>query len=133
MKKIKIIFFSIIISSFLNSCKKTEEVKPSIIGIWKGKFGIGATVIPNTDVIFDIKDDGSVLVYNAADVASATVKGNGTYSTLNGGIDFAGKYIYPGNALNYSVEMATTTDYVDLKGIWKYNGTLGGKIEVKKQ
>ena len=116
------------------SCKKKViEAKPSILGIWKGKFGLGTNVTPNSEVIFEIKDDGTLTVYNGADIATSTIKGTGRYDTLNGGLDFSGKYVYAGNPVNYVVEMTTTTAYTDLKGKWTFNGTAGGKIELKKQ
>jgi hypothetical protein len=131
MKKILILCFLCL--AILSACtKKDVAPKPSIAGIWKGKFGIGANVAPNQDVIFDIKDDGTILVYNGADIPSATVKGSGTYMSLNGGIELSAKYTYPGNALIYAIEMKTTSEYKDLKGTWTYNNTPGGKIELQK-
>jgi hypothetical protein len=51
---------------------------------------------------------------------------------LNGNLEVTAKYTYTGNALNYAVQMKTTAVFQDLAGTWTYNGTAGGKIELKK-
>jgi hypothetical protein len=129
----KLLILSVLTLALVSACtKKVVAPKPSIVGIWKGKFGVGANVTPNQDVIFDFKEDGTILVYNGADIPSATAKGSGTYMSLNGGIELSAKYTYPGNAFNYAVEMKTNSEYKDLSGTWTFNNTAGGKIEVKK-
>jgi hypothetical protein len=124
-----------ILFALFSACTKKTIVapKPSLIGIWKGKFGIGANVTPNQDVVFEIKDDGSLTVYNGADIGTATVKGSGTYMTINGFLELTANYKYPGNNLNYAVQMKTTDAFQDLTGTWTFDKTAGGKIELKKQ
>ncbi len=117
----------------LLNCKKTAEVKPSIYGIWKGKFGIGANVEPNTDVIFDLKEDGSITVYNGADIVTATAKGTGMFKTQNDGLGITAQYKYPNNQFTYSIDMTSTAEFKTLKGTWKFDNTPGGKIEMLKQ
>jgi hypothetical protein len=130
---IKTLLILLTLTVFTACTKKTIVApKPTLAGIWKGKFGVGTNVTPNQDVVFEIKSDGTLTVYNGADIATATIKGSGTFTTLNGDLELNAKYTYPGNALNYAVQMKTTAAFQDLAGTWTFNGTAGGKIELKK-
>ena len=133
MKNLLAINLLLISGVLFLSCQKTTEVKPSIYGIWKGKFGIGANTVPNTDVIFDLKADGTIIAYNGADIPSATTKGTGTFQTSKDGLELSAQYMYPNNQLVYSVQMASTSEFKTLKGNWKFNESPGGKIELIKQ
>ncbi len=132
MKKIS---FCLIIGSLLISCQKSKtDIAPSLFGTWKGKFGIGANVSPNQDVIFEFKDDGTMLIYNGADKTTATTKGTGTYVTIDGFKEISCKYMYTGNQIPYAVMLTTTAAFQTMTGTWTYNqGTPGGKIEFMKQ
>jgi hypothetical protein len=131
MKKLAILF---LIGLFFNTActKKNVEPKPSILGIWKGKFGLGAQNTPNQDIIFEIKEDGSIIAYNGLDIPSATVKGSGTYTTTKQGLVLKATYTYPNNPITYTVEVSTTAEFKELKGTWYFNSTLGGNIEFTK-
>jgi hypothetical protein len=131
MKNLAILTFMSFLLA-ISCTKKTVEPKPSILGIWKGKFGVGAKTAPNQDVIFDIKEGGKILVYNGSDIPSATVKGSGTYTTTKEGLVLNATYTYPNNPLTYTVEVITTADFKELKGTWNFNSTFGGNIKFIK-
>jgi hypothetical protein len=114
------------------SCKKDkdETEKPSIIGLWKGKYG-SSTSYPNAGYAFLFRTDGTVRVFDGVDTAAAS-KAEGTYSVS--GSSVSTKYTYTGGS-TYSTAATIDPKMTFIEGSWGSgtNTTNGGKFFIVKQ
>jgi len=114
------------------SCKKDkdETEKPSVIGLWKGKYG-NPTSYPNLGYALLFRTDGTVRVFDGVDTAAAS-KAEGTYSLS--GSTVTSKYTYTGGS-SYSTSATIDPKMTFIEGTWGSgtNTTNGGKFFIVKQ
>jgi hypothetical protein len=83
MKQIVILSTIVTLLTIATGCKKKETpppppppiVKPSIYGMWKGKYAPDSASAPTLDVIYRIDESNTVYVYNGTDTSTAVEKG----------------------------------------------------------
>ena len=143
--KLKIILPLLVLIVGLASCKKDDpEVitntvnvpvtpTPTIVGLWKGKYGNGAGVYPSSGYAFLYRADGTVRVFNNTDTTIAA-KGEGTY--LKSGSIVTCTYTYvTGGTGTFSTSATIDANMTFLEGTWGSgtNTTNGGLYFVNKQ
>jgi hypothetical protein len=113
------------------SCSKTETPKPSINGLWIGKYSSGATAYPIYGYAFLFRPDGTVRVFNDADTTVAN-KAEGTYAILGSTITTNYKFITGGQS--YSTSAKINENYTFMEGTWGSgtNVTSGGNFFIYK-
>ncbi len=136
MKTMKISALLLVLSLMFASCKKTKDtvVPDGLVGIWAGKYSNSTTGALSSDFVMEIKADGTLLTYNSKTIASASAsnKGEGTYTVSNGGLNFTGNYKYKSNSDTYTLNLNTTKDFTDLNGPWQSDGKVVGNMSLKK-
>jgi hypothetical protein len=136
MKRVSIFLAATICLSFIFiSCKKSSDAAPAdpgYVGLWKGKYGNGATTYPTLGYAFLFRNDGTVRVFNDTDTSIAT-KAEGTYSITGAAVTATYKYI--SNSSQYSVAATIDPKFTFQEGTWGTgtNTTNGGKYFIVKQ
>jgi hypothetical protein len=126
----------LVISLATLACKKKEEevIKTTFIGLWQGKYGVGANQDPNLDLIFNVRSDGIIKVYNGKDTTNAKEKAVGKWLAI--GTQFGANYAYPTNPNEiFSVILTDYFDFTVLEGTWKLtsNNAFGGRMILKRK
>jgi hypothetical protein len=135
----KNLFFALVALTsvlLLSSCKKDDptpaSTDPAYVGLWKGKYGSGASAYPSSGYSFLFRKDGTVRVFDGADTATAG-KAEGTYSISGSIVNTTYKYITGGYQYSTAATMDLKTSF--LEGTWGSgtNTTNGGKFFIVKQ
>jgi hypothetical protein len=135
MKSIYVSVFIICLVGF--SCKKTKEeeaIKPTFIGFWQGKFGVGDDTVPNQDVILNVLSNGVIKVYNGKDTTTAASKAVGKWTATNS--QFSANYAYSTAPKDtYTLSLNEFFGFATMEGIWKSsaNTAFGGRMIYKKR
>ena len=116
-------------------CKKDNpEPKPSMVGFWQGKYGVGDDY-PSNGYAFLFRADGTIRVFNGTDTTSAAVsKAEGIYSIL--GSTVTARYTYMSDGEDtFSFAGKVNAQFTFLEGTWGTgDNTVGnGKYFVVKQ
>lgn len=75
-----------------SACKKDKDDRPSIHGLWVGKYG-DMTTYPTMGYVVLFRTNGTVRVYDGSDTTTAFAA-EGTYSVTNSTVNTS--YEYPG-------------------------------------
>jgi hypothetical protein len=113
------------------ACKKDKDDKPTIVGLWKGKYG-GTTNYPHISYAILFRSNGTVRVFDGTDTTTAQ-KAEGTY-TVTGGSTVNTTYSYP-PAIQYSTTATINTGMTFMEGTYGTgtNTTNGGRFFVVKE
>lgn len=136
MKRVNIFLAATISLSFIFlSCKKSSDsapADPGYVGLWKGKYGSGATAYPTSGYSFLFRNDGTVRVFDGVDTATAG-KAEGTYSITGAAVTATYKYVSGG--AQFSVAATIDPKFTFQEGTWGSgtNTTSGGKYFIVKQ
>lgn len=133
MKKLSIIAASALSLILFVSCKKDNPAPtPSVVGLWKGKYGNGPATYPNKRYAFLFRNDGTVRVYNNTDTFFAE-KAEGTYIVTGGVVKTT--YSYQNSLFQYSTNGFLDSHFTFMEGTWSQvlNPNNGGKFFVIKQ
>ena len=136
MKKVFKNFIAVLLVCFIfSSCKKSADpmpTDPGYVGLWKGKYGNGATTYPVNGYAFLFRNNGTVRVFNNSDTSAAT-KAEGTYSITGGTINTT--YTYLGTTQQYSTTSNIDPKYTFQEGTWGSgtNTSNGGNYFIVKQ
>lgn len=129
-----IAMLAIVCSLFtFSSCSKDkDDPAPSIIGLWKGKYGNGATTYPTSGYAFLFRKDGTVRVFNNADTATAG-KSEGTYTLSGSTVTTNYTYLAPASG-TYSTTATVNANFSFMEGSWGSgtSTTSGGKFFINK-
>jgi hypothetical protein len=141
--KIKFLAIASIIAIVFASCSKdnndtvltpvTPTPAPSMVGLWKGKYGNGATTYPTSGYAFLFRADGTVRVFNSTDTATAG-KAEGTYTKSGATVTCTYTYIAPSSG-TYATSAAVDANFTFVEGTWGSgtNTTNGGMYFLNKQ
>ena len=132
----KKMLFAVLAASVMiaSSCKKssTTTTDPGYVGLWKGKYGSGATTYPTNAYQFLFRNNGTVRVFDGADTATAT-KAEGTYTISGSTVNTT--YTYLGGGSTYSTTTTMDPKFTFQEGSWGSgtNTSNGGKFFLNKQ
>jgi hypothetical protein len=117
------------------SCKKSSDpmpTDPGYVGLWKGKYGGGATAYPTSGYSFLFRNNGTVRVFDGSDTATAS-KAEGTYSLTGATVNCT--YTYVGTTSQFSTAATIDPKYSFQEGTWGSgtNTSNGGKYFIVKQ
>jgi hypothetical protein len=104
---------------------------PSINGLWKGKYGNGATTYPTAGYSFLYRSNGTVRVFDGTDTSTAS-KAEGTYTITGTTVNSTYTYLPAGST--FSTTATFNTAFTFIEGTWG-NGTNtsnGGRYFVVK-
>ena len=128
------------VTIMLASCKKDTTTvttnippAPSILGLWKGKYG-GGTAYPNSGYSFLFRADGTVRVFAGADTTILTnaSKAEGTY--VKTATTVTTTYTYLGGGATYSTAATVDANITFIEGTWGAGAstTSGGLYFINK-
>lgn len=141
--KIKLLAIASLVALALTSCSKdnndtavtpvTTTPPPSMAGLWKGKYGNGATTYPTSGYAFLFRANGTVRVFNSTDTATAG-KAEGTYIKSGATVTATYTYLAPSTG-TFSTSAAVDANYTFVEGTWGSgtNTTNGGMYFINKQ
>jgi hypothetical protein len=108
------------------SCEKDDDVPapapPSIVGLWKGKYG-GVAVYPNSGYTMLFRSNGSVRVFDGTDTTTAS-KAEGTY-TISGST-VTTNYTYLTSPSTFSTSATFNSIYTFMEGTWGSGAATSG-------
>ena len=100
------------------SCEKDSDVTPaptpSIIGLWKGKYG-GVASYPTSGYAMLFRNNGTVRVFDGSDTTTAS-KAEGTYAIS--GTTVTTNYTYLGAGPTYSTSATFNSIYTFMEGTY---------------
>lgn len=136
MKKTILPVLLIFFSMAVISCSKDDTPPPSDpahVGLWKGKYGNGATTYPNQGYAMLLRNNGTIRVFDGADTATAS-KAEGTYTLTGTSFSTTYTYLIPGGS-TFSTVAVFDSKFTFMEGTWGSgtNTTNGGRYFLVKQ
>lgn len=130
MRFSKICYLLLISATVFISCKKDKADKPSLIGMWKGKYG-GGTAYPNVPWTILFRDNGTLRVFDGSDTTTA-LKAEGTYTVAGTTVTTFYKYA---SSQVYSTSATINPNMTFQEGTYGSGGdvTNGGRFFLVKE
>jgi len=108
------------------SCEKDDDVTPapapSIVGLWKGKYG-GVSSYPTSGYTMLFRSNGTVRVFDGTDTTTAS-KAEGTYNIS--GTTVTTNYTYLSSGPTYSTSATFNSIYTFMEGTYGAGAATSG-------
>jgi len=130
MRCVKLLFLALCCSAIICACNKDDDNDPTIVGLWKGKYG-GLTSYPTLGYTMLFRSNGTVRVFDGTDTTTAS-KAEGTYTVTNATVTTT--YVYTGGT-QYSTTATINTGMTFMEGTYGTgtNNANAGRFFVVKQ
>lgn len=129
MKRFKNLALAVLLLSAtvsVTSCEKDDDVPapaaPSIVGLWKGKYG-GVASYPTSGYTMLFRSNGTVRVFDGTDTTIAS-KAEGTYSIS--GTTVTTNYTYLTSPNTYSTSATFNSIYTFMEGTYGAGAATSG-------
>jgi hypothetical protein len=130
----KTLFATAIACLVFIACQKNKDpapapkTVPSVAGLWKGKYNLTKNGPITENVIYNLKKDGTMRVYNGSDTTTANPKGSGEWTKLEYTKNLfliRSQYAYQSDPKAFfSILFITDTTYTQsIEGLW-YTGQI---------